>query len=114
MKAKIKYKGKSIEIPDIKEANGIKKFIGLMFKSKKTDALLFTFGRETRQAIHSFFCKDFLAIWLDKRGKVLQYKMVTPNQPFIKPSENFSKLLEIPLNNKYKKIIRFFLEERKI
>ena len=113
MKAMLNFKGKRIEISNIKKCSGLKKYIGLMFKKPGTSALLFEFKKPTRQAIHSFFCPDFLAIWLDEKNKILEYKLVNSNQLLIKPTENFLRLLEIPVNEKYSKITELFLEDRK-
>ena len=81
-----------------------------MFKKPETSALLFNFNKS--QAIHSFFCPDFLAIWLNN-GKIIEYKLITGNKSYIKPKKEFDKLLEIPFNKKYSSIIKLFLEDRK-
>ena len=113
MKAKLKYKGEEIEIPDVEKVSEFGKFKGLMFKSNETNALLFDFGRLTNQAIHSFFCPDFLAIWLNQ-GKIIDYKLITSGKMKIKPEQDFTHLLEIPLNNKYSPIVKFFLSTSEI
>ncbi len=110
MKAKLKFKGKELEF-EVDKVKGTKKFIGLMF-NKKGKALLFEFSRPTQQAIHSFFCPDFLAIWLQK-NKIVDYKLVKRNKPYIKPNKQFTRLLEIPINQKYQGIIKLFLENKK-
>lgn len=112
MKAKLNFKGEKIEIPDIENCPGIKKYIGLIF-NRKGNALLFDFKEETEKAIHSFFCPDFLAVWLNKENKIVEYKLVTPNRLLIKPKSKFTKLIEIPVNKKYHNIIKLFLEDRK-
>ena len=85
-----------------------------MFKSKNTEALLFDFKKVTSQAIHSLFCPNFLAIWLDENNKILEHKLVYPNKFRIKPKNKFKKLLEIPLNNKYLTVTKFFIEEKSL
>jgi len=114
MRAKIRFKDKIIEIPDIEKCSGIKKFTGLMFKSRDSNALLFEFDNPCKQAIHSFFCPDFLALWLDESGKIVDKQVVTSNKLSIRPQEKFSKLLEVPLNNKYSPAIQFLLEDKNI
>jgi hypothetical protein len=109
MKAKLKYKGKEIEIPDVEKVSGIGKYTGLMLK--KENALLFEFEKG-RKAIHSLFCPDFLAIWLDG-SRIVDYQIITSAKLKIIPQENFNKLLEIPLNNKYSSVVEFFLREEK-
>jgi uncharacterized membrane protein (UPF0127 family) len=102
---KLHHKNKSINIP-VKKAN---KVLGLMFRTKNTKNLLFSFNEPTRIAIHSLFVfHDFLAVWLDKDNNVLEYKLVTPFTLSIKPSKIFSKLVEIPFNDQNKNIFHFF------
>jgi|SRR3989344_2319460 len=107
MKAKFKLNGKEIEIEDIEKVSGIRKYTGLMF-NKTGNALLFDF-KNSKQAIHSLFCPDFLAIWLNK-GKIIDYKLITSNKFSIKPKKEFTHLLEIPVNDKYSQVISNFLE----
>ena len=111
MLAKLKLGNKLVEIPDIEPASGIKRFTGLMFKPKETNALLFSFDKPTKTPIHSLFCKDFLAIWLDENNKIIEYKMINSVKLSIKPTKDFVKLLEIPLNDKYCSIIKIFDEK---
>ena len=106
MKVKIKLKGKEVVIDDIKKASGIKKFSGLMFKGKQSCALLFSFNLPGKYSIHSFFCQPFLAIWLNE-GKIVDYKMIGPNA-VIKPEKDFTQLIEIPLNEKYRDVVNLF------
>ncbi|MCX6748637.1 MAG: hypothetical protein NT076_03450 [Candidatus Pacearchaeota archaeon] len=90
-------------------AEGMKKFTGLMFKKPDTNALLF----EELGSIHSFFCPDFLAIWLDDENKIVDYKLITSGKPNIKPDKPFAKLLEVPLNEKYSEVTKFFLDQKR-
>ena len=112
MKAKLKFKGKAIEIPDVIKAEGFKKFTGLMF-NKESNALLFEFNEGNNKAIHSLFCPDFLAIWLSN-GKIVEYKIITSGKFSIKPEKEFNKLLEIPLNSKYASVVKLFLDTSEI
>ena len=109
---KISYKNKKIKIP-VKLVSAFGKFSGLMFKTKNTENLLFEFKKETKLSIHSFFVLfPFLAIWLDKKNKVINFKKVNPFTPKINPKKSFSKLIELPFNDKNKKIIRFFVGKK--
>lgn len=103
MRAKIKVKGKEIVIDNITRASGIKKYTGLMFKPQETNALLFELGRG-RKAIHSLFCPNFLAVWL-LEGKIQETRIIEPWKFSIKPEKEFDKLLEIPVNSNYLKVI---------
>lgn len=114
MRAKIRFKGNLIEIEDIERIKGVKKYTGLMWKNQENaHALLFEFENSGKQAIHSLFCPAFIAIWLND-SKIVDYKVVDKPKFLIKPKENFNKLLEIPLNNKYSAVTRFFVDEQKI
>lgn len=91
------YKGKKFNI-DVKECKTyFSKASGLMFR-KKSPALLFIFKKKNNQAIHSFFCVDFIAIWFN-RGKVVDVQFVKPWKTNVRPALKFDKLLEIPENN---------------
>ncbi|MBM3228331.1 hypothetical protein FJZ20_00360 [Candidatus Pacearchaeota archaeon] len=77
---------------------------GLMFRKKENaEPLLFEFSKSTNLKIHSFFVFfDFLAIWFDEKGKIIEVKKIKPFNFCVIPKKPFKKLLEIPLNSKYK------------
>ncbi|MFH1307417.1 MAG: DUF192 domain-containing protein [archaeon] len=110
MKAKLNFKGKEIVIENIKKCNSWEKFKGLMFTDKEdATALLFEFSKTGRQSIHSYFVRmPFIAIWLDSSGKIVEHKLVSPGNLSIKPEKEFSKLIEVPLNNKYQEVFDLF------
>lgn len=111
---KVNLSGRKINIK-VKELNFIGRFVGLMFKGRNADNLLFNFKKEGRIAIHSWFVFfSFLAIWLDSKNNVVSYRVVWPFSTIILPRRKFSKLIEVPINKKNKKIIDFFVGERKI
>ena len=106
MKIKIGLSGKKFNI-EARELSPIRQAIGLMFKSKECDNLLF--NRRGRWAIHSFFVFfPFLAVWLDEKNKVLEYKIVRPFAFSVRPRNKFAKLVELPINRKNEKIIKLF------
>jgi len=108
MKAKLFYKNKKIEIDNITKCSLWRKFRGLMFTDKTTNPLLFEFKNARRRAIHSLFVSyPFLAIWLEK-NKILEYKIISPNNFSIVSKKPFTKLIEVPLNNKNIPIFNFF------
>ena len=100
---KFNYKKKDYKI-NLKVCNFFQKISGLMFTRKdKAQALLF----ENPSPIHSLFVFfPFLAIWLDKKDKVIQIDRVKPFTLNIKPKKSAVRLLEIPINKKYKEIIK--------
>lgn len=81
----------------------LEKITGLMFKERETaKALLFDFKEPTRIRIHSFFVFfPFVAVWLDKKNKVIEIKKITPFTISTRPKKEFNKLIEIPFNKKY-------------
>ncbi len=96
MKHNFNYHNKKIEL-DVELCKEIfSQGRGLMFR-KKSKPLLFVFKTKKRRAIHSFFCKEFYAIWLDG-DKIVDEKLVKPWIVSIKPKEKFDRLLEIPTN----------------
>jgi uncharacterized membrane protein (UPF0127 family) len=105
---KIHYKKKSINIP-VKKVSYLGEGIGLMFHSKNTNNLLFEFNKQSNMKIHSIFVFfDFLAIWLNEKNKVIGWKVVKPFTPSVSPKKSFSKLIEVPINDKNRKISHFF------
>ena len=86
-----------------------------MFKSKNSQNLLFKFRKPARYSIHSFFVSfPFLAVWLNKENKVLDFKIVNPYNFSVKPKVPFTNLIEIPLNRENQKIIKFFVDKGKV
>ena len=110
----ISFGHKNIEIP-VKKVSKLGKIIGLMFKKKTTENFLFEFNEKTSVRIHSYFVFfDFLAIWLDNKNRILEYKIIKSFTLSVKPKKSFFKLIEIPLNKKNEEIIKSFVGKRKI
>lgn len=106
----IRYKTKTINVP-VHKVFFIG--IGLMFRGKNTNNLLFDFGKNVRMAIHSVFVFfDFLAVWLDENNQVIDVKLIKPFSLHFCPKESFFRLVEIPINEKNKEIIEFFVGKR--
>ena len=83
--------------------------LGLMFRTRWTDNLLFDFKKKGNWAISSFFVFfPFLAVWLDEKNKVLEYKIVKPFTFSVWPRNKFARLVEIPFNDKNKSLISRF------
>ena len=110
MKINLRYKKKKFKI-DAKFCNWFEKFSGLMFvKREKAKALLFGFQKPVRQAIHSYFVFfPFVAVWLDGKNKIVEVKSVKPFNLFVRPKKNFCKLVEVPINKKYKTVAELLL-----
>ncbi|MCX8158782.1 MAG: DUF192 domain-containing protein [Candidatus Pacearchaeota archaeon] len=106
MKIKIIFQGKKIFI-NVRKAN---KILGLMFKPKESANLLFEFDKKGYYAIHSFFVFfSFLVLWLDEKNNVVEKRIVKPFEFCVSPKKPFKKIIEIPFNNKNKKIINFIV-----
>ncbi|MEM0475829.1 MAG: DUF192 domain-containing protein [Candidatus Norongarragalinales archaeon] len=71
---------------------------GIMFAAPTFTPLLFDFGREARlsNAIHSFFCPAFDAVFLDSQKRVTQTTVVRPWR-FLVPATPSRFLIELPL-----------------
>lgn len=79
-------------------AIGIRKYTGLMFRTRKTKPLSFDFKTPTMQPIHSYFVFfPFRAIWLDDRGEIIDTKIIKPFTFSVIPSKPYKVLLEIPI-----------------
>lgn len=106
MKIRVGSGNKKIKI-DVRRGN---KLIGLMFKGRENDILLFEFDKEGIYPIHSFFVFfSFLALWLDKNNNLIDKRIVKPFELYIRPKKPFRKLIEIPFNDKNKKIVDFLV-----
>ena len=109
---KIYFKGKSKDVK-VKGVGFLGRFIGLMFKTKKTGNLLFEFSSSKKWAIHSWFVFfDFLAVWLDEDNNVIEVRKVKPFTTRIAPLKPFKRLVEIPLNVENHEIIGFLVGEK--
>ena len=101
---KLKIFGETIEL---KKVSRIGKFIGLMFKTSDTEALLFDFGEKTNAGIHSFFVFfKFYAVWLDDKKQIVKIEKIRPFTFLVKPGKKFRFLVEIPENQHYSKITK--------
>ncbi len=98
--------GKKVKVEAF-DCRGLMQGIGLMFsRREKAKNLIFKLPKEGRLAIHSFFVfYNFVAIWLDSDGKVLEWKVVQPFSPYICPKKSFSSFVEIPINKENRKVL---------
>jgi uncharacterized membrane protein (UPF0127 family) len=103
----LKYKSKRIFLK-VRKCGYFYEAFGLMFQKKEnSNALLFDFVGRKRLALHSLFVFfPFLALWLDDKNKIVEIKEIKPFSFNVFSKKPFSKIVEIPLNKKYIKIIR--------
>lgn len=105
----LNFKGKKLEI-EAGVCEGLQMGIGLMFKSKNTKPLIFDFKKKVKEPITALFVFfPFLAIFLDDKNKILETRIVKPFTFITKPKQKFSKLLEIPINDKYKRELKILV-----
>ena len=107
----INNSGRTISI-DAKQTGFFRRGFGLIFRGRNTENLVFDFKKEVyrRGALTSFFVFfNFLAIWLDNKNEVVEWRICKPFEPRIMPKNNFQKIVEIPFNRKNEEIIRFFV-----
>ncbi len=104
----IYYKNKKIKIL-IEDCNLLKKFTGLMFSRREAaEILLFSFRRKQKIKIHSLFVfYPFVAAWLDDRNNVVDLKKVKPFSFCVSPKGQAFKLVEIPIESKNGKLLKF-------
>ena len=109
MKIEIKKNGRKIKIEVIR-MGFFRRGIGLMFRGRNTKNLLFEFNKDVIITITSYFCFfPFLVVWLDSKNNVVESKIIRPFVFSIRPSTKFRKLVEIPVNDKNKQKIAFFV-----
>lgn len=102
---KLKLKKKTLEI-NPRKSKGIR---GLMFRTKKTRALIF----KTKGAIHSLFVFfPFLVLWLDNKNSVVDYKVVKSFTPHVNTKHKFERILEVPISRRYNSIVKIVVGER--
>ena len=100
---------------NVKKCNALERIKGLMFSSKNSEILLFSFRKPAKTAIHSFFVFfPFVAVWLDEREKIIGSEVVKPFTPSVKPKKKFAKIVEIPFNERNSEVIKILVGDRKI
>jgi len=108
----LEYKNKKFEIT-VKECNWFKKISGLIFtRREKAKALLFDFKKPVQWNFHSLFVFfPFIAIWLDDNDKIISIKNIKPFKYNLSPKKPFEKVIEIPINSRYNKIIKLLVDD---
>lgn len=106
-KVGFEHKGKKFLL-EAKECNIFSS--GLMFRNKNTKPCLFKFKKPSNFDITSLFVFfPFVAVWLDSKDKVIETRLIKPFTIKISCKKPFRKLLEIPINKKYKSKIKFLV-----
>ena len=91
---------------DVRERKFLGKMIGLMFKSRNTSNMLFSFSKDVYFSLHSWFVFfPFLCLWLDDRKRVIEMKVIMPFSTRILPNKAYRYVLELPFNDGNMEII---------
>lgn len=106
----LNYRGKKISL-NVLDCNIPERGRGLMFRRKeKARALMFDLKKPSKEIIHSFFVFfKFVAVWCDEKNNVLEIMVVTPFKPYINPKKSWTKLIEIPVNRRYREVIKLLV-----
>jgi uncharacterized membrane protein (UPF0127 family) len=105
----LNYKKKKINL-EVKDCNELQKGFGLMFsRREKAQTLLFDFKKKTNVALTSYFVFfPFVVIWMNG-NKIVDVKTIKPFKFIIRCEKCFDKIVEIPINEKYKDKVKFFV-----
>lgn len=107
MKFQFSFRGKRFSVRVV-DAGFIRKGFGLMFRSSNTENLLFRFTRRGNRSLTALFVFfPFLVLWIYKK-KVVDWKIVKPFTLSINTKKKFDFIVELPINQKNHKILRFF------
>lgn len=105
----INYEGRNVKV-GVVSAGFFRKGLGLMFRTRNTDNLLFEFGGNVRRGLTSWFVFfDFLVLWLDEKNRVIDKKIVKPFEFYIGIKCKFRRIVEVPINRNNKEILGFFV-----
>lgn len=89
---------------EVIEAKGLRKFFGLMFRSRDSPVLIFNFKKPDKYVFTSWFVFfPFTMQWFDENNNLIDEKEIKPFTTFINPpkNRNISRVIEIPiLDNK--------------
>ena len=109
---KIGLNGRNIILKNVFLEDKLGKFIGLMFSEKeKSPILLFEMQRQS--SLHSFFVFfPFIALWLDDKNNIIEWKIVKPFTFRVFCRKKFSKIIEIPISRRHYDTVKLVVGER--
>lgn len=100
---------------DANKVGFLRKGIGLMFRTKNTKSLIFEFSQGSFGNFTSLFVFfPFVLVWMDKSMNVISVDKVSPFRLNIFPKKRYHYVLEVPINEKNRKIVDFFVGKRKV
>lgn len=107
MRIGFNHKNKKFSL-DVERCGIFGMFRGLMFRRRETAPalLLFDFKKSHKAKIHSFFVFfPFVAVWLDNKNRIVEFRIIPPWKFCVFPQKKFSRLVEIPINRKYRNVV---------
>lgn len=108
-KIRLSYKNKKFNLNLKKVGRGS---TGLIFRIRsRAKALLFEFNKPTNIEMSSllvFF--PFVIIWLDDKDKIIECRLIKPFTLTVRQKIKFTKLIEIPINQKYREVISLLVD----
>ncbi|MBI5636029.1 DUF192 domain-containing protein [Candidatus Micrarchaeota archaeon] len=101
------FKGRKKLFRALQARTHFEKAKGIMFQPRLFTPLLFEFDSPSRakNAIHSFFCTPFEAIFLDEKKRVVDVKSVPSSRLIVLPKVNSLYLIEAPIGTAAKHAI---------
>ena len=106
------FNGKKSLNLHVKKTGQFSRGLGLMFKTRNTESLLFNFHKDVRVSFTGLFVFfPFLVLWLDGKNKVVDKRIVRPFELSVKARIGFRRVVEVPVNDENKEILKFFVEK---
>jgi uncharacterized membrane protein (UPF0127 family) len=107
----VKHGGEKIMVPAKKVPLSS---AGLILRTRNTANLLFENpGGENFDLTSWFVFFPFLVLWLDGKNNVVDSRIARPFEARIKSRRAFSRVLEVPVNERNREIIDFFVGGKK-
>jgi len=81
----------------MRKLKGLDKYLGLMFRTSKTEPVEFVFYKEVTTPLHSLFVFfDFMCYWYDAKGELMQSRLCKPFELSITCKYPFTRIIEVP------------------
>ena len=78
------------------DAKGLRKYFGLMFRTRKTKPLVFNFETDVNYSLHSLFVFfDFEILFFDSENNLIERRIIKPFTWKIKCSKPYRRIIEI-------------------
>ena len=82
----------------MKQATGLQKYFGMMFRTRNTEPICWDFGKEVDVKLHTFFVFfPVRIVWKDNEGNFIEDRIIKPWQHSQKPHKSFRYIEEYPV-----------------